>query len=114
MSDQFDFDFAPIEDEIFDDIASRFERFHANNPHVYKNLVTLARELRSKKPTCVTGIGMLYEVLRWNYYMTTDSEDDYKLNNDFKAPYSRLIMKQEPDLDGIFRVRKSTTDEEII
>jgi len=111
MSDQFDFDFSPIEENPLDDMASRFDRFHANNPHVYKNLVNLARKFRDRRPDAVVGIGMLYEVLRWNYYMTTESEEEYKLSNDFRAAYSRLIMRQEPDLEGIFKCKKSAYDE---
>jgi hypothetical protein len=112
MSDQFDFDFSPIEEEIYDDLASRFERFHTNNPHVYRNLVKLARQFREKRPEATLGIKMLFEVLRWNYYMTIDTTEEYKLCNDFTAAYSRLIMKQEPDLAGIFKIKKSTFDEE--
>ena len=54
---------------------------------------------------------MLYEVLRWNYYMTVDSEEEYKLSNDFRACYSRLIMERESDLDGIFNIKRSVADE---
>ena len=113
MSDQFDFDFSPIEENPLDDMNSRFVRFHDNNPHVYKNLVVLARKFREKRPDAIVGIGMLYEVLRWKYYMTTETEDEYKLSNDFRAAYSRLIMKQESDLKGIFKCKKSAYDENI-
>jgi hypothetical protein len=54
---------------------------------------------------------MLYEVLRWNYYMTTDSEDDYKLSNDFRACYARKIMAENLDLKGIFATKQSIADE---
>jgi len=110
--EQFDFDFSPIEEEIFDDLASRFERFHKNNPHVYKNLVTLARQFRAKRPDAIIGIQMLFEVLRWNYYINVDSDEKFKFPNAFAAGYARLIMKQEEDLQGIFKVCKSAFDEE--
>jgi len=111
MIDQFDFDFSPITPESDDkSLASRFERFHENNPVVYKNLVGLARQFREKRPNAIMGIGMLYEVLRWNYYMGIDTDEDYKLNNDFCAPYARLIMKQEPDLENAFKLRASIID----
>ena len=112
MSDQFDFDFSPIEEEIFDDIQSRFLRFHNNNPHVYSNLVVLARQFREKRSDAMIGIQMLFEVLRWNYWLNTDSEEQFKFPNAFAAGYSRLIMKNESDLQGIFKLCKSTFDEE--
>lgn len=109
-STQADFDFSPIEEEIYDDLNSRFIRFHANNPHVYRNLAILARKFRERRPDAVVGISMLYEVLRWNYYMETDSSEEYKLSNDFRAAYARLLMRQEKDLDGIFKCKKSAFD----
>ena len=55
---------------------------------------------------------MLFEVLRWNYFMNVDSDEEYKFPNAFAAGYARLIMKQEPDLEGIFKLNKSTFDSE--
>lgn len=101
----------PIEELQDDSIPARFERFHAANPQVYDNLVALARQFRDKRRDGKIGIAMLYEVLRWNYYMTVDSEEEYKLSNDFRACYSRLIMEREPDLDGIFNIKRSVADE---
>lgn len=88
-------------------IAQRFLEFHILNPHVYRNLVVLAREVRAQDPFAQIGICTLYEVTRWKYRLeTTVGEDQYKLNNDFRSRYARLIMAQEPDLKGIFEIRK--------
>ena len=45
-------------------IAQRFAKFHADNPQVYRMLVSLARDLRTRLPRKL-GIKMLFEVLRW-------------------------------------------------
>jgi hypothetical protein len=55
---------------------------------------------------------MLFEVLRWNYWISVDSDEQFKFPNAFAAGYSRLIMKQEKDLEGVFRLCKSAFDEE--
>tara|TARA_R110000868_G_scaffold101035_1_gene278154 strand:- start:409 stop:747 length:339 start_codon:yes stop_codon:yes gene_type:complete len=107
---QIELDFQPIVELKFDSIPERFKRFHIDNPHVYNALVSLARKFRERKPNSVIGIGMLYEVLRWNYYMATESEDDYKLSNDYRACYARKIMDNEPDLKGIFNIKQSVAD----
>jgi hypothetical protein len=91
-------------------LSQKFTRFHNNNPQVYKVMVSMAKAMRSKNPNRKLGIAMLYEVIRWNYYMTTASDDEFKLNNDFKAPYARLIMQNNPDLEGAFEIRKSVMD----
>lgn len=38
------------------------------------------------------------------------SDPDFKLNNSYRAYYARLIMAQEPDLAGLFALRKSEAD----
>jgi len=96
----------PPESRIF----ARFSKYHNDNPHVYDCLVQLAREFRLKSNNKKMGIGMLYEVLRWNYYMNVETEEEYKLPNEYRAPYARLIMDQEPDLQDAFNLRCSVVD----
>lgn len=93
-------------------LPARFERFDALNPQVYKTLVLMAREIRRKRPDSIIGIAMLYEVLRWRVYMETESDEPYRLSNDFKAFYARKIMDRNEDLGGIFVTKKSVADSE--
>lgn len=92
-------------------LQARFEKFNAGNPKVYELLVAMAKAIRGRRPNAIIGIAMLYEVLRWNCYMYTDSDEPYKLSNDFKAFYARKIMDQNEDLVGIFVTKKSVADE---
>lgn len=87
-----------------------FDRFHTANPHVYASLVRLAREWVSRFGGRKVGIGALYEVARWEIALATD-DADFKLNNNFRAYYARLIMAQEPELDGLFDLRASKADQ---
>jgi hypothetical protein len=113
MQSELDFT-PPLPEEKETSIYARFKRFHATNPHVYENLVKLARDFRSKgsNHNRKLGIGMLYEVLRWNYYLTTEGEEEFKLSNDFRAAYARLIMEQEKDLSDAFNIKQSVIDTE--
>ena len=111
---QCELEFPPIVPEpVGCNIANRFNRFHFANPEVYHNLVRLAREFRSKgyNYNRKMSIAMLFEVLRWNYYLEVDQgEEEFKLSNDFRAPYARLIMQQELDLADAFNTRTSVVD----
>jgi hypothetical protein len=50
---------------------------------------------------------MLFEVMRWNWFMTTtDPDSDFKLNNNYRSRYARKLMDEYPELDGIFEVRE--------
>ena len=93
-------------------LGQAFATYHAENPNVYQALVELARKSRRYRPDRVIGIQMLFEVLRWNYYTSVHTTEEYKFPNAFAAGYSRLIMKNEPDLKGIFRIAKSEFDTE--
>ncbi len=89
-------------------IQERYEAFAAANPHVYRRLVQLARDLVARGHRKV-GMKMLFEVLRWEHAMTTDDPtSDFKLNNDYTSRYARDIMDAEPDLDGVFEIRRLT------
>ena len=52
------------------------------------------------------GIGGLFEVLRWQRRMeTVDPASDYKLNNNYRSFYARLLMEREPELRDFFELR---------
>jgi hypothetical protein len=85
-------------------IRDAFKRFHGENPHVYTELVTMARELVDVGHAKI-GIGMLFEVLRWRHALRT-AGDTFKLNNNYRSYYARLIMRREEDLAGVFELRR--------
>lgn len=86
-------------------LPERFAEFHASNPHVYGHLRTLALGLRRRGHES-GGIAQLFEVLRWQQAMQTVG-DDFKLNNDYRAFYARMLMSEEPELAGFFEIRSS-------
>ena len=86
-------------------IEERALIFHLDHPGVYQALVQMARTLKDKGHSKI-GIGMLWEVLRWRWMMSAP-KGDYKMNNDYRAFYARMIMEKEPDLKGFFNTRES-------
>jgi len=84
-------------------LERQFRDFHSRNPQVYQTLVRLCREARAKGHRHI-GIKMLWEVLRWESMVKTSGKP-WKLNNNYSSRYARLIMRQEPDLDGFFETR---------
>lgn len=87
-------------------LETQFKNFHRVNPHVYEQLKTLA--LRLKNVGVKTyGIKALFEILRFNALLSVDF--NFELNNNFTALYARLLMEQEPELEGFFRIRTRRT-----
>jgi hypothetical protein len=85
-------------------LEASFWQFHRANPEVYKTLADLAfqwKEIGGKR----IGINALFERLRWEIAISTN-EDDFKLNNNHRAFYARMLMENEPELAGLFALRK--------
>ena len=90
------------------ELIRKFTEFHNNNPHVYDELRDLA--LRAKRHGRKNySINGLYQVLRWHRNFETN-DPDFKLGNNHRAYYARLLMAQEPELKGFFRTRKTKTE----
>ena len=81
-----------------------FWQFHSDNQHVYAKLVFYARQFaRVHKHG---SINLLFERVRWDYLTSTATADGFKLNNNHRAFYARLIEEREPDLANFFRMRQ--------
>jgi hypothetical protein len=90
-------------------MMSNFEKFHGNNPHVYERLVGMTQGLLDRGRKRV-GMKMLFEVLRWEHFMQTEGEP-FKLNNNYTAPYARLLEKNQPQWRGVFEKRRAASDD---
>lgn len=100
--------FAPVvpETDTEKSLTQQFLDFHAENPHVYLALRDLARDwMREGKTKC--GMGLLYNVARWRLSLRTNGEGMFELNDHHQAFYARALMRFEPDLDGLFDLRRA-------
>lgn len=85
-------------------IAERFSEFMQRNPHVYTEMVRLAREAKAAgRVRC--GAKELWEVARWQIGLRT-AGGEFKLDNTLCAPMARLIVENEPDIAHMFETRK--------
>lgn len=87
-----------------DTFKQRFAKFHKANPHVYNAIVHKALSLK-RAGVNHFGIAAIFETLRYDAAMQT-GRDNYKLNNNYRAFYSRLIMENIKELDGFFSIRE--------
>ena len=91
--------------------AERFEKFHADNPHVYRLLIRLARQWRARFPGLPISMCALVNKARWEINFSTTCDEEFKINNTFGPFYSRLLAAQETDLAEAFNDRVSQADE---
>lgn len=85
-------------------IQARFTAFHEANPWVYEALVRLARKYRDMGRSHI-GIGHLVEIVRWEYAAGTQG-DEFKINNNFRSRFVRLIQQRDPELAAMFETRE--------
>jgi hypothetical protein len=78
--------------------------FHQENPMIYTLLVKYAREAKNAGLKRI-GIELLWNRVRWDRAVQTRTAD-FKVNQNFKAWYARQMMKNEPDLAGVFETRR--------
>ncbi|MCX5206706.1 hypothetical protein OG897_35545 [Streptomyces sp. NBC_00237] len=84
-------------------IQERFEAFHQLNPWILGKLEALTADC-VKSGLKRVGIGMLFEVLRWQYGRAT-SGDPWRLNNDYRSRYVRLLLELHPEWSALFETR---------
>ena len=84
----------------------QFDALHNANPRVYRELVQIAHELRAEGVSRC-GMAFAWEVLRYKCIKTrrTDPSMDFKLPNNHKAYYVRLISSNETNLASFFTMR---------
>lgn len=86
--------------------------FHLANPAVLDAVIEIAREAKARgyRTWSINGV---FEILRWSRKYTAlrmrlgvKDGDSFALNNNFRAFYARLAMREAPDLEGFFVTRK--------
>jgi len=85
-------------------IQERFEQFHQNNPRVYSLIMKFVYEARKRGFNHYT-INGIFERVRWHMNIET-KDTEFKLNNNYRSRYVRLIEREHPELAGFFRTRE--------
>lgn len=101
---------APKQVDLFtkeSEADKKFREFDEKNPHVYRQLVKMTRDLKAQGHKKI-GMQMLFEVIRWRSMMKT-SDTDFKMNNNYAGRYARKVMSENSDLDNMFELRTLKT-----
>lgn len=88
------------------DPTGDFLAFHHANPIVYRTCKRLAFEwLDAGKSKC--GFALFYNQCRWVLSLAVKGDGVFELNNNHAAFYARALMHFEPELRGLFELRKA-------
>lgn len=88
-----------------DDPQANFDRYHRENPQVYRLVCRFASELiAAGHKRC--SIKMIWERIRWHCAVETKDPQGFKLNNNYHAGYARLWLREHPEHPEFFRTRE--------
>ena len=90
-----------------DHIQARFETFHAKNPQVLERLVERARFLKRRGRQRI-AVAEIWEWLRYEASKDVESGERFRVSNDFRSRYSRLLLHDYPEFEGFLMIRELT------
>ena len=93
---------------IKDQIQRDFETFHNDNPHVFSLLVKFTAAVRATGRKHYS-INAVFERIRWHTDIETVHGEhlvDFKLNNNFRSRYVRLLEEEHPYFHGFYHKRQ--------
>jgi hypothetical protein len=86
------------------DYSKKAREFVDQNPDFWSEFCTRA-SLASRNGRKTFGAKAICEGIRWDFSARTDSEEEYKVNNNYTAYFARLFHEQFPHHDGFFKTR---------
>jgi hypothetical protein len=89
-----------------DKVQESFWEYHKLNPHIYRLFKAYAEEVKKtgKKKYSIWAVA---NRIRWHFDVeVVDPNSNFKISNDYLAFYSRLLMKENPELQGFFSTKR--------
>lgn len=83
-------------------IERAFAAFHRANPRVYEQLASRAISAYARAEKRVSVADMIEDLRHESFYPFVD----YKLNNNFRSLYARLLIHHHPSLAQVIEVRR--------
>ncbi len=85
-------------------LQRQFDKFHADNPQVYKLFCKFAREVLRQGYVAYSSRAIVHRI-RWHTRVETTAYDGFKINNNHSPYYGRLWMKRHPMHPEFFKTR---------
>lgn len=89
-------------------LQEKFNESHAKNPEIYELFKKYTFEVMGKGFKNFGAHTILHRI-RW-YSDVESNGEEFKINNNYSAYYSRLFMKDFPEHEGFFRTRTVGTE----
>lgn len=95
-------------------LCERFYRYHSANPDVAEWFISAAQLLRREEHLERYSIGALFEKIRWDVRIGIIKADGLRIPNDFQSCYARLVLMRDPNLCGLFELRRISNADALV
>lgn len=92
-----------------EEMREQVTAFHNKHPDVWDLFVKFTFE-KINQGYSNYSVNAVFERIRWEMDAGGDGATMFKLNNNYRAFYSRRFMKKYPRYDGFFRTRQQTSE----
>ncbi len=97
-------------------IQRAFEKFHENNPHVYKLFEKETKHAIIDKNKKKLSAKMIINAIRWNIFLETVDDVEFtdkdgnktvfRINDAYTSRYARLFIQKNPEYENIFNLKE--------
>lgn len=87
------------------DLIAEFEKFDGENPRLWALFCRFCDQAITAGRRKL-GVSLIIERIRWEVFITTKSDDDFKINNNHRAYYARKWLATHPEYPGFFEIRR--------
>jgi hypothetical protein len=91
-------------------IREGFNKFNAENPHVFKSFEEQALKAINNGRTKISS-DLIINYIRWNQFIES-SDEHFKINNSYSSYIARFFIKQNPQYSNLFNLRKLRNEED--
>lgn len=91
-------------------LPRQFREYDMANPQIYELFKRFSLEA-IKAGRRKLSASLITERIRWEVFVVVDTDDEFKINNNWRSFYARKFMNEFPEYDGVFATRSSVADE---
>lgn len=92
-----------------DEMREQVQAFHAEHPEVWRLFCQFTFQMINRGYAAYS-VNAIFERIRWEMDAGGDGITTFKLNNNYRAFYSRRFMAMYPKHEGFFRTRVQTSE----
>jgi hypothetical protein len=84
---------------------NKFKKYHQDNPKVWELFKKFAYDMKNSGREKYSA-EIIVNQIRWHYDISSKGDDVFKINNDFKPMYARMLAHKYPkDFGDFFQFR---------